>query len=332
MDQSEESPQQQYIPSGAGQMVSTRPPFNATRYNVGVPMFSTMQPPPLVSASQHQLVYQPPRPLVSASQLQLAHQEAQAQHMELVRERLRQFWANQMQEMKPEELKKHNLPLAPINRIMKADKDVKMIAKETTAVFSKACEMFILDLTSQAWINTEEEGRRTVQNKDIAAAIHKTDLYDFLEEVIPRHQLNEQNLKVTNSRQHVGSSTDSTIPNNIVPQLPPPFMPFYQPGPQNHQTFVPGPQSPSQQNQWQPSMSWPQAQYLQQPFMPWPQAHSQQNQQPSMPWPQTQDHTPEQSPMSWLQDELIPDQENSEQEFHSSPQDEEIPDQDQNDE
>lgn len=357
MDLSEESQQQQFISGGADQMANILPPFNATpdstSYNVSVPMFSTMQPPPtpLISASQQQIAYQPPPPpppMVSASQHQIGHQEAQAQHQQHVRERLRQFWANQMQEMTPEDIKKHSLPLAPINRIMKADKDVKMIAKETSNLFAKACEMFILDLTSHAWINTEEDGRRTLQNKDIAAAIYKTDLYDYLEEVIQKHQSKEQNPKATNSR---GSSTKSTIPNNNVPQhgagisigtssgaqQPPPSLPSYQSGPQNHQSVVPDPQSQYQQSQQQPSMVWPQTQYHQQSPTPWPQDQDQQNQQqPFMSWPQTEpeqnqqqpfmpwpDHTPVQSPMSWLDDVLIPDL--------FSPQDEEMPDQEQND-
>ena len=79
----------------------------------------------------------------------------------------RQSWANQMHEMTAADLKKHKLPLAPVKRIMRADNDIRMIVQETVAVFAKTCEMFILDMTSQAWINNEEDGR-TVQKKDIA--------------------------------------------------------------------------------------------------------------------------------------------------------------------
>ncbi|XP_074352469.1 uncharacterized protein LOC141691599 [Apium graveolens] len=355
MDESEEIPQQENISSGsADQMANVPPPFtdtpDAVATNVSVPVISTMQPPPVSSSDQHQL----------------ANQEAQAQHLQYVRERLRQYWANQMQEMKPEDFKTHSLPISPIKRIMKADKDVKMIAKETAAVFAKACEMFILDLTSQAWINTEADGRRLVQNKDLAAAISKTDLYDFLEDVIPRDQLKEQISKATNSRQQVAQQ-HGVGSSNAGGQQPPAFMPLYQSGPQNQQSFVLGPHAQYQQNQqpstpWpqaqyqqiqqqQPSTPWPQAQYQQiqqQPSMPWPQTPSQQNHQPStpwhqaqyqqiqqqlsMPWPQTPSQQNHQQPfMPWLQDEdeIIPDQEDTLQAFLSSPQDEDvlIPDQ-----
>jgi nuclear transcription factor Y gamma len=44
----------------------------------------------------------------------------------------------------------------------------------------QACEMFILELTLRSWIHSEENKRRTLQRNDIAAAITKTDIFDFL--------------------------------------------------------------------------------------------------------------------------------------------------------
>ncbi|KAL1812866.1 hypothetical protein ACET3Z_022931 [Daucus carota] len=261
MDPSEDCPQQQYIADSAGQMSNTAPPLHdiATNSNTYVPVNSTMQPPPLpVSGIQHQP----------------AHQDPQAQHLKLVRERLRLSWANQMQEMKSADLKKHNLPISRIKNIMQADEDVKMIAKETTAVFAKACEMFITDMTSRAWINTEESGRRTVQNKDIAAAISKTDIFDFLEEVAPKDESSQQILKATPAEpqnpgynvplpdQQHGVGASSVTSAGV--EQPPQFELFYdQAGLQNQQSFVPGPQALNQQ----------------QPFMPWPQTQQQLDQQ-----------------------------------------------------
>ena len=40
--------------------------------------------------------------------------------------------------------------------------------------------MFILELTLRSWIHAEENKRRTLQRNDIAAAITKTDIFDFL--------------------------------------------------------------------------------------------------------------------------------------------------------
>jgi nuclear transcription factor Y gamma len=76
--------------------------------------------------------------------------------------------------------KNHQLPLARIKRIVKADEDVRMISAESPVLFAKACEMFILELTLRSWIHTEENKRRTLQKNDITAAISSTDIFDFL--------------------------------------------------------------------------------------------------------------------------------------------------------
>lgn len=55
-----------------------------------------------------------------------------------------------------------------------------------SVVDSQACEMFILELTLRSWIHSEENKRRTLQRNDIAAAITKTDIFDFLVRCSPR--------------------------------------------------------------------------------------------------------------------------------------------------
>uniref|UniRef100_A0A6V7QRW9 Transcription factor CBF/NF-Y/archaeal histone domain-containing protein n=1 Tax=Ananas comosus var. bracteatus TaxID=296719 RepID=A0A6V7QRW9_ANACO len=79
-------------------------------------------------------------------------------------------------------------PLARIKKIMKADEDVRMIAAEAPVVFARACEMFILELTHRGWAHAEENKRRTLQKSDIAAAIARTDVFDFLVDIVPREE------------------------------------------------------------------------------------------------------------------------------------------------
>jgi hypothetical protein len=50
----------------------------------------------------------------------------------------------------------------------------------------QACEIFILELTMRAWMQTEENKRRTLGRADIAGAISKNDMYDFLIDLVPR--------------------------------------------------------------------------------------------------------------------------------------------------
>ena len=58
------------------------------------------------------------------------------------------------------DLKRQELPLARIKKIMKLDEDVKMISAEAPVLFGKACEMFIHELTMRAWVHTEDNKRR----------------------------------------------------------------------------------------------------------------------------------------------------------------------------
>jgi nuclear transcription factor Y gamma len=88
--------------------------------------------------------------------------------------------------MSTEDLKNHQLPLARIKKIMKSDEDVRMISAEAPALFAKACEMFIIEITYRAWLHTEENKRRTLQRNDISICIQRTDIFDFLIDIVPR--------------------------------------------------------------------------------------------------------------------------------------------------
>jgi histone H3/H4 len=107
---------------------------------------------------------------------------------------LQAFWAYQRQEAErasASDFKNHQLPLARIKKIMKADEDVRMISAEAPVLFAKACELFILELTIRSWLHAEENKRRTLQRNDVAAAIARTDVFDFLVDIVPREEAKE---------------------------------------------------------------------------------------------------------------------------------------------
>jgi nuclear transcription factor Y gamma len=108
------------------------------------------------------------------------------------------------------EFKNHQLPLARLKRIVKADEDVRMISAEAPVLFAKACEMFILELTLRSWIHTEENKRRTLQKNDITAAITRTDIFDFLVDIVPQDGL--------------AAATAGMIPRGIMPGANPPVV------------------------------------------------------------------------------------------------------------
>ena len=68
---------------------------------------------------------------------------------------------------------------------MRIEEDVRMISGEAPVIFSKACELFILELTLRSWALTEGDSRRTLQLADLLNAAGKSEMYDFLIDVLP---------------------------------------------------------------------------------------------------------------------------------------------------
>ncbi|CAM1510295.1 Fc.00g006300.m01.CDS01 [Cosmosporella sp. VM-42] len=105
----------------------------------------------------------------------------------------------------------HQLPLARIKKVMKADPEVKMISAEAPILFAKGCDIFITELTMRAWIHAEENKRRTLQRSDIASALAKSDMFDFLIDIVPREEAASHAKRATNQ---------AAAPPQAVPAAP----------------------------------------------------------------------------------------------------------------
>ncbi|XP_074278549.1 nuclear transcription factor Y subunit C-1-like [Silene latifolia] len=140
-------------------------------------------------------------------------------------QQLQMFWSYQRQEIhQSTDFKNHQLPLARIKKIMKADEDVRMISAEAPILFAKACELFILELTIRSWLHAEENKRRTLQKNDIAAAITRTDIFDFLVDIVPREESRDDN--ITMSNMNMSLVAPGVAPASGVPYYyPPPMAP-----------------------------------------------------------------------------------------------------------
>ncbi|KAK4706453.1 hypothetical protein R3W88_033989 [Solanum pinnatisectum] len=94
-------------------------------------------------------------------------------NLEKKQEKLEMFRKSQRREMENIIDFKSNLLLPPnrIKKIMKTDKDVRMIAAESPVLLAKACELFIQELTLRSWFKTEENHRRTLKKEDITDVI-----------------------------------------------------------------------------------------------------------------------------------------------------------------
>lgn len=97
---------------------------------------------------------------------------------------------------------------------MKADPEVKMISAEAPILFAKGCDIFITELTMRAWIHAEENKRRTLQRSDIASALAKSDMFDFLIDIVPREE-------TSHAKRSTGQTASSqpSLPQTAASQL-----------------------------------------------------------------------------------------------------------------
>ena len=102
---------------------------------------------------------------------------------------------------------------------MKADEDVKMISAEAPVLFAKAWEMFIIELTHRSYYHTIENKRKTLQRSDIAQTIASTDIYDFLQDIIPKEELKEA--QANNKKALEENSLRPVAQNLSMPQAVP---------------------------------------------------------------------------------------------------------------
>ncbi|KAE8451833.1 hypothetical protein EG329_002673 [Mollisiaceae sp. DMI_Dod_QoI] len=130
------------------------------------------------------------------------------------------YWQHVISHLESEthDYKLHQLPLARIKKVMKADPEVKMISAEAPILFAKGCDIFITELTMRAWIHAEENKRRTLQRSDIASALAKSDMFDFLIDIVPREEA------ASHAKRATGAQASAGVPAG-GPQLPPQSIP-----------------------------------------------------------------------------------------------------------
>ncbi|KAF3925557.1 hypothetical protein ABW21_db0202599 [Orbilia brochopaga] len=147
------------------------------------------------------------------------------------------YWEHSIMTLETEDhdYKSHQLPLARIKKVMKADPEVKMISAEAPILFAKGCDMFITEVTMRAWIHAEENKRRTLQRSDIANALAKSDMYDFLIDIVPREEA------AAHTKRSAGAGTGGPSSAASVSSHHPPQPQQVPPGavPQNHQNMMP---------------------------------------------------------------------------------------------
>jgi len=94
-----------------------------------------------------------------------------------------------------------------------------MISAEAPVLFSKACELFILDLTMRAWSYTDENKRRTLQRSDVAEAIVNDEMFDFLIDIVPREDNPSEGFPQAHKLGHEHPQSDSVSTEGVLDTL-----------------------------------------------------------------------------------------------------------------
>ncbi|KAL2262381.1 hypothetical protein VTK26DRAFT_1514 [Humicola hyalothermophila] len=132
------------------------------------------------------------------------------------------YWQNTITHLESDthDYKMHQLPLARIKKVMKADPEVKMISAEAPILFAKGCDIFITELTMRAWIHAEENKRRTLQRSDIASALAKSDMFDFLIDIVPREEASSHAKRASNQAAAAAAAAAASQSTAAQPQMP----------------------------------------------------------------------------------------------------------------
>ncbi|KAG8908431.1 hypothetical protein FRB99_006636 [Tulasnella sp. 403] len=77
------------------------------------------------------------------------------------------------------------LPLARVQKIMRADKELSNTSKEAVFLVSCATEAFVQRFARSINQQAHRESRLTIQQKDLASVVHRSPEYSFLQEIIP---------------------------------------------------------------------------------------------------------------------------------------------------
>ncbi|EGE07267.1 CCAAT-binding factor complex subunit HapE [Trichophyton equinum CBS 127.97] len=168
------------------------------------------------------------------------------------RDILTTYWQHTINHLESDnhDYKIHQLPLARIKKVMKADPEVKMISAEAPILFAKGCDVFITELTMRAWIHAEDNKRRTLQRSDIAAALAKSDMFDFLIDIVPREEATSHTKR---SAPQAPGAPPAPGPGQLPPQ--PPGVPQQHPmGPPEYGAMGQHPLGQEQDYRQQPPM------------------------------------------------------------------------------
>ncbi|KAG1826640.1 hypothetical protein EV424DRAFT_1537348 [Suillus variegatus] len=108
------------------------------------------------------------------------------------------------------------LPFSRVQKIIKADKELPIVARDATFLISLATEEFIRRLSEACQKLAEREKRTTVQQKDVASIVRRADEFMFLEEIIAFQRTEPPQKRKPKALQDVESQSEPTMLDKFV--------------------------------------------------------------------------------------------------------------------
>ncbi|KAG2361823.1 hypothetical protein BDR07DRAFT_1408458 [Suillus spraguei] len=108
------------------------------------------------------------------------------------------------------------LPFSRVQKIIKADKELPIVARDATFLISIATEEFIRRLSEACQKLAEREKRATVQQKDVASVVRRAEEFMFLEEIIAFQRTEPPQKRKPKALQNAENQSESTMLDKFV--------------------------------------------------------------------------------------------------------------------
>uniref|UniRef100_A0AC34RAB5 Transcription factor CBF/NF-Y/archaeal histone domain-containing protein n=1 Tax=Panagrolaimus sp. JU765 TaxID=591449 RepID=A0AC34RAB5_9BILA len=115
------------------------------------------------------------------------------------------------------------LPLSRIKKICKLDPEIQLLTSDAVKIISYCTERFIECFAKEMALIAKEDGRKTVQMKDLERAIKRNPLFEFLEDALTdwpekdKHSdaVDENNEEAVNEEDDEGIVDDEIIEDDM---------------------------------------------------------------------------------------------------------------------
>ncbi|CAN6353164.1 unnamed protein product [Urochloa humidicola] len=104
---------------------------------------------------------------------------------EFKKQTIQEFWRKKQEEIEAiEDFRKHPIPMRRLKKVVNAKKGKIMMRTDSPSFLTKACELFVQELSFRAWMCANSHARRIILGSDIAEAIASIKSYGFLNNVL----------------------------------------------------------------------------------------------------------------------------------------------------